>query len=183
MAVPSMALPPPFAKRKPSSGGGSTGPSSAKILSASPLPLPGVRVKARRPPRTYGSEPNPKASGRAVNRVFHGDLLVLRGKLDTVERGWWIDGGGVEGVESSSYFKMPAAYGFIRWTGSLVREIVEGPPKNLLESVAQQIASTTLTKYPQISALRVTVGKPHVAVRGPVDHLGVEILRFQRSDQ
>ncbi|KAI8563016.1 hypothetical protein RHMOL_Rhmol03G0080700 [Rhododendron molle] len=42
---------------------------------------------------------------------------------------------------------MLAAYGFIRRTGSLVREIVEGPPKNPLESVAQQMPSATLTKY------------------------------------
>lgn len=79
-------------------------------------------------------------------------------------------------------FIVPAAYGFIRWIGRAVRQIVEGPPMNLLESVAQQIASTTLSKYPQISAVRVTVGKPHVAVQGPVDYLGVEILRYQRSD-
>uniref|UniRef100_A0A6M2F8X5 7,8-dihydroneopterin aldolase n=1 Tax=Populus davidiana TaxID=266767 RepID=A0A6M2F8X5_9ROSI len=64
----------------------------------------------------------------------------------------------------------------------IVKEIVEGPPQNLLESVAQLIASTTLSKYPQISAVRVKVGKPHVAVRGPLDYLGVEILRHRSSD-
>ncbi|PSS01634.1 Dihydroneopterin aldolase [Actinidia chinensis var. chinensis] len=64
----------------------------------------------------------------------------------------------------------------------IVRDIVEGPPQNLLESVAQLIASTTLTKYPQISAVRIKVGKPHVAVHGPLDYLGVEILRYQIID-
>ncbi|GFZ02555.1 hypothetical protein Acr_15g0011630 [Actinidia rufa] len=64
----------------------------------------------------------------------------------------------------------------------IVKDVVEGPPHNLLESVAQLIASTTLTKYPQISTVRVTVGKPHVAVHGPLDYLGVEILRFQNID-
>nr|XP_034915590.1 dihydroneopterin aldolase 1-like isoform X2 [Populus alba]XP_034915598.1 dihydroneopterin aldolase 1-like isoform X2 [Populus alba] len=64
----------------------------------------------------------------------------------------------------------------------IVKEIVEGPPQNLLESVAQLIASTTLSKYPQISAVRVKVGKPHVAVPGPLDYLGVEILRHRSSD-
>ncbi|KAG5583471.1 hypothetical protein H5410_054098 [Solanum commersonii] len=59
----------------------------------------------------------------------------------------------------------------------IVKEVMEGPPKNLLESVAQLIASTTLTNYPQVSAVRVQVGKPHVAVQGPVDYLGVEIIR------
>ncbi|XP_065856921.1 dihydroneopterin aldolase 2-like [Euphorbia lathyris] len=59
----------------------------------------------------------------------------------------------------------------------IVKGIVEGTPQNLLESVAEQIASSTLTKHPRISAVRVKVGKPHVAVHGPLDYLGVEILR------
>ncbi|KAL5989936.1 Dihydroneopterin aldolase 1 [Asimina triloba] len=63
----------------------------------------------------------------------------------------------------------------------IVQEVVEGPPHNLLESVAQQIANTTLTKHPQISAVRVKVGKPHVAVQGQVDYLGVEILRLKEA--
>lgn len=63
----------------------------------------------------------------------------------------------------------------------IVREVVEGDPHNLLESVAQHIASRTLTKYPQVSAVRVQVGKPHVAVQGPVDYLGVEILRYRNT--
>ncbi|KAF8408210.1 hypothetical protein HHK36_007354 [Tetracentron sinense] len=64
----------------------------------------------------------------------------------------------------------------------IVREVLEGPPQNFLESVAHLIASTTLTKFPQISAIRVKVGKPHVAVHGPVDYLGIKILRHRRID-
>ncbi|KAK7820394.1 dihydroneopterin aldolase 2 [Quercus suber] len=64
----------------------------------------------------------------------------------------------------------------------IVKEVVEGPAHNLLESVAQLIASTTLTKHPQISAVRVVVGKPHVAVLGSVDYLGVEIHRYRSVD-
>lgn len=63
----------------------------------------------------------------------------------------------------------------------IVKDIVEGPSHNLLESVAHHIANTTMKKYPQISAIRVKVGKPHVAVRGPVDFLGVEILRYNNQ--
>ncbi|XP_077227908.1 dihydroneopterin aldolase 2-like [Tasmannia lanceolata] len=63
----------------------------------------------------------------------------------------------------------------------IVKEIVEGPSQNLLESVAHLIANTTLTKFPQISAVRVKVGKPHVAVNGPLDYLGVEILRYSKD--
>lgn len=64
----------------------------------------------------------------------------------------------------------------------MVKEIMEGPPHNLLESVAELIASTTLTRYPQISAVRVKVGKPHVAVQGSLDYLGIEILRHRSVD-
>ncbi|TXG58109.1 hypothetical protein EZV62_015938 [Acer yangbiense] len=62
------------------------------------------------------------------------------------------------------------------------KEILEGQPQNLLESVAQLIASATLAKFPQISAVRVKVGKPHVAVHGALDYLGVEIFRNRSTD-
>lgn len=58
---------------------------------------------------------------------------------------------------------------------------MEGTPQNLLESMAQKIAISTLTICKEISAVRVKVGKPHVPILGPVDYLGVEILR-RRSD-
>eukprot|EP00262_Sarcandra_glabra_P002870 TRINITY_DN1325_c0_g1_i1.p1 TRINITY_DN1325_c0_g1~~TRINITY_DN1325_c0_g1_i1.p1 ORF type:complete len:134 (-),score=17.55 TRINITY_DN1325_c0_g1_i1:2-403(-) len=63
----------------------------------------------------------------------------------------------------------------------IVREVIEGPSQNLIESVAHLIANTTLLEFPQISAVRVRVGKPHVAVRGPLDYLGVEILRYSKD--
>ncbi|KAK3129452.1 hypothetical protein QOZ80_6BG0479930 [Eleusine coracana subsp. coracana] len=63
----------------------------------------------------------------------------------------------------------------------IVKDVVEGPSQNLLESVAHRIASATLLKFPQISAVRVEVGKPHVAVQGTVDYLGVEILRYRKD--
>ncbi|XP_043695078.1 dihydroneopterin aldolase 1-like [Telopea speciosissima] len=65
---------------------------------------------------------------------------------------------------------------------SIVKEIVEGPPHKLVESLAQLIACTILAKFPQISAVRVKVGKPHVAVYGTVDYLGVEIVRYRNID-
>ncbi|XXG70381.1 hypothetical protein AAC387_Pa06g3155 [Persea americana] len=66
---------------------------------------------------------------------------------------------------------------------SIVQEVVEGPSQNLLESVAHLIVNTTLMKFPQISAVWVKVGKPHVAVRGPVDYLGVDIVRYREVDK
>uniref|UniRef100_A0A0E0DX57 7,8-dihydroneopterin aldolase n=2 Tax=Oryza meridionalis TaxID=40149 RepID=A0A0E0DX57_9ORYZ len=63
----------------------------------------------------------------------------------------------------------------------IAKDVVEGPSRNLLEAVAHRIASNTLLKFPQISAIRVKVGKPHVAVHGIVDYLGVEILRHRKD--
>ncbi|CAH9079204.1 unnamed protein product [Cuscuta europaea] len=60
-----------------------------------------------------------------------------------------------------------------------VKEVVEGLPHNLLESVAEHISSATLSRYPQVNAVRVQLGKPHVAVQGSVDYLGVEIMRYR----
>ncbi|CAN1256159.1 Dihydroneopterin aldolase 1 [Linum perenne] len=65
----------------------------------------------------------------------------------------------------------------------IVEEVVEGPAQNLLESVAERIARTVLVKYSVISAVLVKIGKPHVAVRGDVDYLGVEILRRRDDDR
>lgn len=65
---------------------------------------------------------------------------------------------------------------------SIAKSVVEGPSQNLLESVAQLIATATLNNHSQITAVRVVVGKPHVAVPGPLDYLGVEIMRYRSTD-
>ncbi|XP_074379010.1 dihydroneopterin aldolase 2-like [Apium graveolens] len=64
----------------------------------------------------------------------------------------------------------------------IAKEVAEGTPQNLLETVAQLIASATLTKHPRISAVRVQVQKPHVSVPGHIDFLGVEITRYRNID-
>lgn len=64
---------------------------------------------------------------------------------------------------------------------SLAKEIVEGSPRNLLEAVAELIASKTLETFPQITAVRVKLSKPNVAlIKSTIDYLGVEIFRQQK---
>ncbi|VVA97268.1 unnamed protein product [Arabis nemorensis] len=64
---------------------------------------------------------------------------------------------------------------------SLAKEIVEGSPRNLLEAVAELIASKTLEKFPQITAVRVKLSKPNVAlIKSTIDYLGVEIFRQRK---
>ncbi|KAK8546227.1 hypothetical protein V6N13_067452 [Hibiscus sabdariffa] len=64
----------------------------------------------------------------------------------------------------------------------IVKEVVEGQSQNLLESVAQMIVSKIFTDHSQVSAVRVKVGKPHVAVPGSLDYLGVEFIRYRSID-
>src|SRR5215207_6915083 len=63
------------------------------------------------------------------------------------------------------------------------REIVEGPPVNLTETIAERIAATVLGEHPPVEAVRVKVAKPHVRLgdtllRGSA----VEILRHRDED-
>jgi 7,8-dihydroneopterin aldolase/epimerase/oxygenase len=58
------------------------------------------------------------------------------------------------------------------------REIVEGEPVNLTETVAERIAATILRDYPALEAVRVKVAKPHVRLDDTVlVGSAVEILR------
>ena len=59
-----------------------------------------------------------------------------------------------------------------------VREIVEGEPVNLTETVAERIAAAVLEDHPAVEAVRVRVAKPHVRLDGTVlAGSAVEILR------
>ncbi len=57
------------------------------------------------------------------------------------------------------------------------REIVEGPPANLIETVAERLAATVLERFPA-DAVRVRVRKPWAPVKGSaMEAVGVEIYR------
>lgn len=59
----------------------------------------------------------------------------------------------------------------------LVKEIVEGPGKNLIECVAESIAQHVLEKY-RVDAVRVRVEKPEPPIKtSVVGHAAVEIFR------
>jgi len=56
------------------------------------------------------------------------------------------------------------------------RAIVEGPPRNLLEAVAAQIASAALAD-PRVQDVRVEIRKPHVKLGGAVTYAAVRVER------
>lgn len=64
-----------------------------------------------------------------------------------------------------------------------VQEVVEGPPVNLTETVAERIAGALLDDHPIVEAVRVRVAKPDVRLDDTVlDGSAVEILRRRDPD-
>ena len=59
-----------------------------------------------------------------------------------------------------------------------VRAIVEGPPRQLIEAVAEEIAAALLADFPSAGAVTVTVRKPEVALKGAMlEAAGVRVHR------
>ncbi len=64
------------------------------------------------------------------------------------------------------------------------REIVEGEPVNLTETLAERIAATILEYHPPVEAVRVKVAKPHVRLGDTIlAGSAVEILRHRSADR
>jgi 7,8-dihydroneopterin aldolase/epimerase/oxygenase len=60
----------------------------------------------------------------------------------------------------------------------MARDIVEGPPVKLTETLAERIAAGVLRDHPAVEAVRVKVAKPHVRLGDTVlTGSAVEILR------
>ena len=70
-------------------------------------------------------------------------------------------------------------YGAVHRTA---RDIVEGPPLQLIETVAERISVGILADHPAVEAVRVRVAKPHVRLGDTVlAGSAVEILRRQAA--
>lgn len=57
------------------------------------------------------------------------------------------------------------------------RTVVDGERVGLIETLAERIAAALLTDFPAIAKVRVEVRKPAAPVPGPIDTVGVEIVR------
>jgi dihydroneopterin aldolase len=58
-----------------------------------------------------------------------------------------------------------------------VQRIVEGPPVDLIETLAESIASEILAAHERVRKVIVRVRKPEVRLGGPLEYAGVEIVR------
>jgi dihydroneopterin aldolase len=61
------------------------------------------------------------------------------------------------------------------------RRIVEGPPFDLIEALAEAIAVELLGAHARIDEVVVRVRKPEVRLGGPLAYAGVEIRRRRRG--
>lgn len=62
----------------------------------------------------------------------------------------------------------------------IAKQVVEGEPAGLTETIAERIANATLEEHPSVEAVRVKVKKPNVRLGDTVlDGSAVEILRHR----
>lgn len=64
---------------------------------------------------------------------------------------------------------------------NVVKQVVEGEPHNLLESVSETIASELLEAFPEIEKCRVRFEKPNPPINGHYDSVSVEIVRGRKK--
>ena len=60
---------------------------------------------------------------------------------------------------------------------TLVRGVLDGPPVDLIETLAERIAARLLERFPPADAVVVRVRKPDVRLAAPLAYAGVEIRR------
>jgi dihydroneopterin aldolase len=64
-----------------------------------------------------------------------------------------------------------------------VRAIVEGPPRELIEAVAEEIATALLADHPQAMSVTVSLRKPGAALKGiMMDAAGIRLRRSRGGD-
>ncbi|MBI4491912.1 MAG: dihydroneopterin aldolase [Chloroflexi bacterium] len=64
----------------------------------------------------------------------------------------------------------------------LVRQVAEGPSRDLLEAVAEAIAAEVLGHFPELQAVKVRVKKPWAPIAGSqLGFVAVEITRVRPS--
>jgi len=63
------------------------------------------------------------------------------------------------------------------------REIAEGGPYDLIETVAEKIATAVLAAYAEVQDIRVTVRKPDVPIKGSIlNAVGIEVFRTRGGE-
>lgn len=64
---------------------------------------------------------------------------------------------------------------------NVIKEVVEGKPKNLVETIAEQIADELFRTFNLLEACRLRVTKPDPPIAGHYQSVAVEIFREKRD--
>lgn len=64
-----------------------------------------------------------------------------------------------------------------------VKQIVEGQPVKLIETLAERIASSLLSQFDLLEAVKVKVSKPEAPIPGIFENVAVEITRKNKDGQ
>lgn len=62
----------------------------------------------------------------------------------------------------------------------LVKKVVTGQSYDLIEALADKIASSLLSAFPILKSVEVTIYKPEAPVKGEFTYFAVKIKRFQK---
>ncbi|WP_295160010.1 dihydroneopterin aldolase [Selenomonas sp. AE3005] len=62
----------------------------------------------------------------------------------------------------------------------LVKKVVEGEPRKLIEAVGEEIAQGILAEFSLVEKVRVTVHKPHAPLPGVFTDASISIVRTRR---
>ncbi|WP_115685835.1 dihydroneopterin aldolase [Corynebacterium senegalense] len=63
----------------------------------------------------------------------------------------------------------------------LAHDVAAGTPRQLIETVASEIADTALARYPQLHAIEVTLHKPHAPIPLVFDDVAVVARRSRKA--
>ncbi|SFD73650.1 dihydroneopterin aldolase [Lentibacillus persicus] len=64
---------------------------------------------------------------------------------------------------------------------NVIKEVVEGKPRNLVETIAEQIADELFRTFNLLEACRLKVTKPDPPIAGHYQSVAVEIFREKRD--
>ncbi|WP_203364405.1 dihydroneopterin aldolase [Bacillus sp. REN10] len=65
----------------------------------------------------------------------------------------------------------------------ICKDITEGSPQKLVESITEKIATAILENFPSVQACTIKVIKPDPPIPGHYQHVAVEITRQRQKDE
>ncbi|WP_084539582.1 dihydroneopterin aldolase [Azorhizobium doebereinerae] len=139
-------------------------------------------------PETPHPTPQEAAEAEAAPRRPHTDRLFLRavpffarhgvhaeertlGQRFVVDADWWLD------TRPAAWADNAALTVSYQEVYEHIKAVVEDDPVNLIETVAERIATRLLDHFPAVDQVRIAVHKPGAPITGVFGDVGVDIVR------